>query len=58
VARKCPCREDQSAALRIGASPGLELADESLVAGLGVQGGSALPHQFCGHEWMEHRHLL
>jgi hypothetical protein len=58
VARERPCREGESAALRIGAGPGLALADESLVAGLGIQGGSPLAHQLCGHERMQHRRLL
>jgi hypothetical protein len=43
-----PCRWHESAALRIGASPGLELADGPLVAGLSIQGGSPLAHQVCG----------
>jgi hypothetical protein len=53
-----PCRWHESAALRIGASPGLELADGPLVAGLSIQGGSPLAHQVCGRRWMQHRHLL
>jgi hypothetical protein len=36
----------------------MELADDSLVAGLGLQVGSPLAHQLCGHEGMLHRHLL
>src|SRR5215218_4288159 len=42
------CRWHEWAALRIGAGPGLELADEPLVAGLGIQSGSPLAHQLCG----------
>jgi hypothetical protein len=52
------CCWDESAALRIGASPGLELADEPLVAGLGIQGGSPLAHQLCGRKRMQHGRLL
>src|SRR4029450_7275631 len=58
VARQRPCRYGETATVGIGASPGLELADESLVAGLGIQGGSPLAHQLFGHEWMRHRRLL
>ena len=54
VACKHPCHQDESAALRIGASRGLDLAGEPLVAGLGIQGGSPLVRQLLGHEWMEH----
>src|SRR5215218_10982977 len=52
------CRWRESAPLRIGAGPGLELADESLVAGLGIQGGSPLAHQLCGRKRMQHGRLL
>jgi hypothetical protein len=58
VAHKRPCREDESIAVRIRSSPGQGLADESLVAGLGIQGGLPLPHQLCGYDWMQHRRLL
>jgi hypothetical protein len=58
LARKRPCRYGEPATFGIGASLGLELADESLVVGLGVQGASPLAHQLCGHEWMQHRRLL
>jgi hypothetical protein len=54
VARGRPRRDGEPAALGIGASWGLELAAESLVAGLGIQGGSPLADQLCGHEWMQH----
>jgi hypothetical protein len=58
VARKRPRGYDESAASRIGASPGPDLADEPLVVGLGIQGGSPLAHQLFGRERMEHRGLL
>ena len=48
VGGKGLCCWEESAALRIGASPGLKPADEPLVAGLGIQGGSPLAHQLCG----------
>ena len=38
VARGGPCRYGEPAALGIGASSGRELAAESLVAGLSIQG--------------------
>jgi hypothetical protein len=52
------CCWEEWAALRIGASPGLELADEPLVAGLGTQGGSPLAHQLRGRKRRQHGRLL
>jgi hypothetical protein len=43
---------------RTGAGAGWELVGESLVVGLGIEGGSPLAHQLCGHEWMQHRRHL
>jgi hypothetical protein len=58
MARERPCREGESATLGIGAGPGRALADQSLGAGLGIQGGSPLAHQLRGHERMQHRRHL
>jgi hypothetical protein len=58
MARKRPCGYGEPARFGIGAGAGWELVGESLGVGLGIQGGSALAHQLCGHEGMQHRRLL
>jgi hypothetical protein len=57
LARHHPRGCGEPAALGIRMSSELELADDSLVVGLGIQGASSLAGQLCGHEVMQHRRL-